>query len=70
MLWQLNFITIWVFEFDYRVWVEERIKYIFAEAKTLESQERYLALEMSTSRMAHVERERENTPAKQYQGKI
>jgi hypothetical protein len=35
-----------------------RIK-TFAEAKTLDDQERHLALEMSTSRMVHAERERE-----------
>jgi hypothetical protein len=35
-----------------------RVKY-FAEAKTLDDQERHLALEMSISKMAHVERERE-----------
>jgi hypothetical protein len=42
-------------------------KNIFAEAKTLDDRERCLALEMPTSRMAHVDREREN--AKQQQGK-
>jgi hypothetical protein len=39
------------------------------ETKTLDDRERHLALEMPTSKMAHVGRERENTPAKQYQGK-
>jgi hypothetical protein len=29
----------------------------------------HLALEMSTSRMARADRERENTPAKEHQGK-
>jgi hypothetical protein len=32
-------------------------------------QEQHLALEMPTSKMAHTEGERENTPAKQHQGK-
>jgi hypothetical protein len=31
--------------------------------------ERHLTLEMLTSRMTHVERERESTPVKQHQGK-
>jgi hypothetical protein len=39
------------------------------EAKTLDDPERHLALEMLTTRMAHADRERENTPAKQHQGK-
>jgi hypothetical protein len=39
--------------------VEERIKYIFVEAKTLDDRERHPALEMPNSRMAHVDRERE-----------
>jgi hypothetical protein len=47
------------FEFDYRVlsgrW---RIKH-FAEVKTLDDGEQHLALEMTTSRMAHADRERE-----------
>jgi hypothetical protein len=37
--------------------------------KTLDDREWHLALEMLTSRMAHADMERENTPAKQYQGK-
>jgi hypothetical protein len=41
----------------------------FAEAKTLDGLEWHLALEMPTSRTAHTERERENTPAKQHQAK-
>jgi hypothetical protein len=44
-------------------------KNIFTEAKTLDDQERHLALEMSISRMTHANREREKTPAKQHQGK-
>jgi hypothetical protein len=35
------------------------IKIHFAEGKRLDGQEQHLALEMPTSRMAHVERERE-----------
>jgi hypothetical protein len=41
----------------------------FVEAKTIDDRERHLALEMPTSTMAHADRERENTTAKQYQGK-
>jgi hypothetical protein len=41
----------------------------FVEAKTLDGQEWHPALEMPTSRMAHAERERENTPVKPHQGK-
>jgi multidrug resistance efflux pump len=41
----------------------------FSEVGTLDDQEWHLALEMPTSRMAHAERERESTPAKQHQGK-
>jgi hypothetical protein len=39
------------------------------EAGTLDNQERHLTLEMPTSRTAHVERKRENIPAKQHQDK-
>jgi hypothetical protein len=49
------------FEFDYRVLSGRlRIK-TFVEAKTLNDQERHVALEMLTSRMAHAKREREHT---------
>jgi hypothetical protein len=52
------------FKFDYRVLNGRlRIKH-FVEAETLDGQERHLALEMPTLRMAHVERGRENTHAK------
>jgi hypothetical protein len=34
------------------------------EAETLDDQERHLSLEMPTLRMAHVEREGDNTPVK------
>jgi hypothetical protein len=40
------------------------------KAETLDDQERHLALELPTSKMAHADRERENTPAKQHQGKV
>jgi hypothetical protein len=36
---------------------------------SLDKKEQHLALEMPTSEMAHVERERENTPTKQHQVK-
>jgi hypothetical protein len=39
------------------------------EAGSLDDQERHLAQEMPTSRMAHADRESENPPAKQHQGK-
>jgi hypothetical protein len=39
------------------------------KVKTLDDRERHLALEMPTSRTAHVDRGRESTPTKQYQGK-
>jgi hypothetical protein len=49
------------FEFDYRVLSKRlRIK-MFAEAKTLDDQERHLDLEMLTSKTAHAEREIEHT---------
>jgi hypothetical protein len=57
------------FEFDYRVLSKIlRIK-MFVEAKTLDDQERHIALEMPTSKTAHAEREREHT-YKQHQGKV
>jgi hypothetical protein len=39
--------------------VEERVKYIFVEAKTLDDREQHPAPEMPSSRMAHADRERE-----------
>jgi hypothetical protein len=39
------------------------------EAKTPDDQEWHLALQMPTSRATHADRERENTPTKQHQGK-
>jgi hypothetical protein len=39
------------------------------EAKTLDNQKWHLALEMPTSEMAHIGRERENIPAKQQHDK-
>jgi hypothetical protein len=41
----------------------------FVEARTLNDQERHLALEVPTSKMAHAEKERESTPVKQHQDK-
>jgi hypothetical protein len=40
------------------------------KAKTFDDRERYLVLEIPTSRTAHTDSERENTPTKQYQGKV
>jgi hypothetical protein len=66
MLRKLNFNV--SFEFDYIVLSRRlRIK-TFAKTKTLDARERNLAIEMSTSRTAHVGRERD-TPAKQHQAK-
>jgi hypothetical protein len=42
---------------------------IFAEAKTLDDQERHLTVEMPISRKAHVDREREKTPTKNIKSK-
>jgi hypothetical protein len=39
------------------------------QKRQLIDQERHLALEVLTSEMAHARREKENTPAKQQQGK-
>jgi hypothetical protein len=70
MLWMFNFITIWVLnlvtEFE---WKMENKNILWK--RSLVDQEQHLALEMPTSEMAHVGREgeRENTPAKQHQGK-
>jgi hypothetical protein len=58
------------FKFDYRVWAEDRELKWFAEARTLDDQGQHLALVIPTSKMAHAERERENTPAKQHQSKV
>jgi hypothetical protein len=60
MLCELNFITIWVLNSITEFWAEDRIKDI-CESETLIDQERHLALEMLTWRMAHAEREREHT---------
>jgi hypothetical protein len=64
MFWKLNFITVWIFEFHYRVWVEDREWKYFVDAEILDDQEWHIALEMPTSRTAHVERGRESTPVK------
>jgi hypothetical protein len=42
---------------------------MICEKETLIDQEQHLILEMPTSRMAHAEGERENTPVKQHQDK-
>jgi hypothetical protein len=55
----LNFITSLSFEFNYRVLSGRKSVKWFAEAKTLDDQEWYFALEMLTLRMAHANRERE-----------
>jgi hypothetical protein len=57
------------FEFDYRVLSEKLRNKTICESETLIDQERHLALKMLTSRTAHAERQRVNTPAKQQQGK-
>jgi hypothetical protein len=44
-------------------------KNIFVKVKTLDDREWHLTLEMSITRMAHADKEREKTPAKQHQGK-
>jgi hypothetical protein len=54
-----------IIEFEWRI--ENKIH--FAEVKTLDGQERHLALEMPTSRIVHAKKERESTPAEQHQGK-
>jgi hypothetical protein len=53
------------FKFDYRVLTGRLRNKIICGSKTLIDQERHLALEIPTSRMAHAEREIENTPANQ-----
>jgi hypothetical protein len=61
MLWKLNFITSWVSnsitEFERKIENENN-----SWKWSLIGQGRHLVLEMSTSEMAHAERERENTP--------
>jgi hypothetical protein len=56
MLWKLNFITIWVSDSITEFECKMENKNILWK--------RDHALEMPTSRTAHAERERENTPAK------
>jgi hypothetical protein len=56
----LNSIT----EFEWKI----ENKNILQKQKHSMNQEQHLALEMPASRTAHVERERESTPAKQHQG--
>jgi hypothetical protein len=65
MLWKLNFITILVLnsitKFERKIENKNNLW-----KRTLDDQERHLALEMPTSETTHAGRERENTPAKQY----
>jgi hypothetical protein len=69
MLSKLNFIIILVSNSIIEFWAEGRDWKQFAEEKTLDDQERHLALEIPTSEMDYARRERENTPAKQHQAK-
>jgi hypothetical protein len=68
MPWKLKFIIIWVLnsirEFEWNI----ENKTILLK-RSLDDQERYLALEMLTREMTHARREGKNIPAKQYQGK-
>jgi hypothetical protein len=68
MLWKLNFITIWVSNLITEFWAEDENK-IDLRKQSLIHKEWHLAVEVPTSVMAHAERERENTPTKQQQGK-
>jgi hypothetical protein len=70
MLWKLNFITIWVLNLITKFERKIENKNILRKREHLMNQEQHLALEMPTSRMAHAERERERTPAKQHKGKV
>jgi hypothetical protein len=60
MLWKLNFITNWVsnsiVEFERKI----ENKYDLRK-RSLNDQERRLALQLSTTEMAHIRRERERT---------
>jgi hypothetical protein len=68
MLWKLNFITSWVsnliIDFERKMENKTHLRKL-----SLIDQERYQALEVPTSEMAHVGRERGNIPTKQQQGK-
>jgi hypothetical protein len=68
MLWNQNFIIILVSnliaEFERKI--ENKT---ICGSETLDDQEQHLALKILTSKMTHAGRERENTPAKQYQDK-
>jgi hypothetical protein len=57
------------FEFDYRALSGKLRLKMMCGRESLIDQERYLTLEMPTSEIAHIEREREKTPAKQHQDK-
>jgi hypothetical protein len=68
MLWKLNFIIISILnsitEFERKIKNKRNLwKWSLNELK------RHLAIGMPCSEMAHTERKRENTHAKQYQGK-
>jgi hypothetical protein len=69
MLWKLNFITIWVFEFDYRVLSERENKIHFVEANTplsiMTPCRRDADLKNSSRRYGE-----RDTPTKQHQGKV
>jgi hypothetical protein len=57
------------FKFDYRVLNGRKGIKMICRIETLDDQERHLTLEIPISEMAHDRRERDNTPAKQYQDK-
>jgi hypothetical protein len=63
MLWKLNFITNWVLNSITEFWPEDMNKRYLWE-RTLVDQEWHLVLKMPISETAHIERRRENTPAK------
>jgi hypothetical protein len=68
MLWKLNIITNWVLsliaEFEQKI---ENKNDLWKRA--LNEREQHFSLKVLTSETAHTGRERENTPAKLYQGK-
>jgi hypothetical protein len=63
MILKLDFITIYVLNLIIEFERQIENKYNLRK-RTLDDQERHLALEMLTSRMTHDERERENTHGK------
>jgi hypothetical protein len=68
MLQKLNFITILVSNLITEIKRKIKSK-IYLWKRSLVDQEQHLTLEVPTSEMAHVGRERENIPTKQHQGK-